>query len=190
MTKPDNEIKITNQIKIYENKYGALYDDEIEFLPQKIKGTYVRWSWNVPYSVAVLPMISPDTGVLIRSFRHSARKLILEVPKGFGEKNKEPVEIAKMELKEETGLICGAIDYKGMVFTDPAFAYHPMHLFIAWDCLEGQSNNEESEVIFESVPLKINHVDKLFSEGLLQDAITLLLVRMAQDYKRGKDEKN
>ena len=171
-------IKILNEKKVYENAYGSLFDDEVSFTSSGTKGSYVRWSWKAPYSVAILPLVSPSEAVLIESFRHSARKLTIEVPKGFGESDAEPFEVATKELTEETGLRSDNLEYLGVTFADPAFANQPMHLFIAHNCEPGNANHETSEAIvgLKNVRIAAN-VDLMKSE--VADAISLLLISIA-----------
>ncbi|MBI4731983.1 MAG: NUDIX hydrolase [Chloroflexi bacterium] len=120
MEKP--EIKITQEIVVYENKYGKLFDDDVLFLPQNVEGKYVRWKWNTPYSVGVLPVLENGNVVLIESFRHAARKSVIEIPKGFGNKLTPPQEMAVLELAEEAGLASDDWEYVGDVLTDTSFS--------------------------------------------------------------------
>lgn len=179
MTKKTYSICIKKENLIYENPYGQLYDDDVIFLPQSASGKYVRWCWKAPYSVAVLPMLDVDQALLIKSFRHSARKAVLEVPKGFGAIGEEPISVAKKELEQETGLRSEKIDQLGTVVTDPSFAYHPMHLFIAYDCASSKSQHESSEVIIETIRINIKDVPRLFRNKVIEDAVTLLLLWLA-----------
>jgi len=179
MTKKIHSIRIKKENLIYENSYGKLYDDDVIFLPQSVNGKYVRWTWKAPYSVAVLPMVDENQALLIKNFRHSARKVLLEVPKGFGAIGEEPLSVAKKELEEETGLRSEKIEQLGTVVTDPSFAYHPMHLFIAYDCASSKSHHESSEVIVETFKININDVPQLLSKKGIEDAVTLLLLWLA-----------
>ncbi len=184
MDKNDFNIHILKEEKVYENNFGSLYDDIVEFRPQKVKGTYVRWKWKAPYSVAILPIILSNQIVLIENFRHSARKAIIEAPKGFGENNASPEKIAIKELYEETGLHAKTLDYKGIKITDAAFSYYPMHLFIAKGCYKSDTNHELSEVILGQHQYNINDIPKLLSNGSIEDAITYILLRIAYDEKQ------
>lgn len=179
MSKKTHSIRIKQENLVYENPFGKLYDDDVIFLPQSVDGKYVRWTWKAPYSVAILPMLSEEHALLIRSFRHSARKALLEVPKGFGAIDEEPILVAKKELEQEIGLRSENIIYLGTVVTDPAFAYHPMHLFIAYDCTSSKSHHESSEVIIESRKVNIKNVSQLLESKTIEDAVTLLLMWLA-----------
>ncbi|HEX8322057.1 NUDIX hydrolase [Longimicrobium sp.] len=173
----DPEIRIIQERLVYESRYGRLYDDFVEFLPQGATGTYLRWEWEAPYSIAVLPILLTGEIILVESFRHSARGTVLEVPKGFGRTGTAPVQIAHEELAEEVGLQSTEIRSAGMIYTDPAFAYAPFHLFVAQGCSGTQARPEESEVIVRSMKYALSEVPGLLAAGTVNDAVTVLLLQ-------------
>lgn len=178
MKKP--EIKIIKEIMVYENRYGRLYDDQVLFLPQEKHGTYVRWVGKSSYSVAVLPVMKDRRVVLIENFRHAARKTIIEAPKGFGEDGITPLEMAKKELAEELGLEAERWEYLGKVFTDTSFTYHPMQLFIAWDCYQtGAEKHEDSEVIIGRYYYPLSEAPGVVSDLKINDVTTLFMLMAA-----------
>lgn len=175
----NKKIEIVKENKVYENRYGRLYDDRVHFTSSDTFGTYVRWVWNTPYSVAVLPILPNGDIIMIESFRHAARKSSVEVPKGFGKIGVAPSEVAKVELLEEAGLICSSLDYVGETITDPAFVYNPMHLFIARNCEITESQHESSEVITGLKRIPLNKRQCLPFE-ITTDAVSILLLFLAQ----------
>lgn len=171
------EIRIVQERLVYDCRYGRLYDDHVEFLPQGAVGTYLRWEWEAPYSVAVLPILDTGEIILVESFRHSARRTVIEVPKGFGRIGTAPVEIAHEELAEEVGLQSSDIRAAGKVFTDPAFAYAPFHLFVAEACSVTQARPEASEVIVRPMKYAMSEIPGLLASGTVDDAVTVLLLQ-------------
>lgn len=176
-----NKIEIIREVRVYENAYGCLYDDDVEFPHSGHQGKYVRWEWSAPYSVAVLPMLSATDVGLVESFRHSARSVVLEVPKGFGVSDQDPLRTAETELREELGLRSGDWEHVGTVMTDPAFCCHPMHLFIARQCASCANEHEPSEAIIGMRVVSILDCASLLRRGVLQDAVSLLLVSIASN---------
>jgi ADP-ribose pyrophosphatase YjhB (NUDIX family) len=179
------EIRILKENLVYQNGYGSLYDDDVKFYPYGNIGKYVRWKWTAPYSVAVLA-IQNNKAVLIESFRHSAHRVVLETVKGFGEIGVDPIEIASKELAEEAQLK-GSLVKLGVTYTDPAFSYHPMFLFLAMDCEPIPGTAEETEVItrVQSISLS-SDISELAQKT--NDAVTLLLLVLAKDKTRGKND--
>src|SRR5260370_32263493 len=133
-------IRILRDRMVYANRYGDLYDDEVEFRPLGVRGRYVRWEWHAPYSVAVLPLSDPQTALLVRNFRHSARREVLEAIKGFGEETRDPAEVAVAELHEGLGFSTLSLSFLGITIADPSCACHPMHCFTATRQIDGPRN--------------------------------------------------
>lgn len=178
MKKP--EIKVINEIVVYENQYGKLYDDDVMFIPQEQPGKYIRWKWNRSYSVAILPVMKNGDFVLIENFRHAARKSVVETPKGYGEDGVLPLDMAKQELADETGLTSNHWEYLGEVLTDTSFTYHPMKLFIAWDCEHtAMEDHEDSEVIMAQHVYPLSSVPEITKSFSIYDAVTLILLMYA-----------
>lgn len=186
---PLSEIRIAEERIVYENSYGRLYDDEVVFEPQGVPGTYVRWQWRAPYSVAVLPVIGRRHALLVEVYRHSARAVSAEAVMGFGDAELDPGAVAGKELAEELGLVVpGELQPTGVVHPDPAFAAHPHHCFIAWlDDVGGDVNPapEPSEVI-----VGVRSVDLLSArpdfQDHVRDAVTLVLLHQARDQILGR----
>ena len=175
MDEPLAPIQIVRQLKKYENAYGALFDDEVHFTRSGANGHYVRWQWAAPYSVAVLAVEDSDA-LLVRNFRHSARRETLEVVKGFGTASAAPETVAAAELEEELGFVPNEIAAVGIVVTDPGFAWQPMHCFVATGRVSTSPRPEHSEAIIgiERVPLLLPPEEFL---AITSDLITLFLLQ-------------
>ncbi|MGL5827650.1 MAG: NUDIX hydrolase [Nocardioides sp.] len=170
-------IEILTERLVYENAYGTLWDDEVRFHPSEAEGSYVRWTWTAPHSVAILPELGTDF-CLIKSYRHSLRGYSVEVPKGFGDHDLTPEQSASKELLEETGLIATRMEYLGTFHTDAAFCATPMHCFVARSCTLGTPNHEATETIATTVLIsQASTRNDVFSAGVT-DTTSLLLLEM------------
>jgi ADP-ribose pyrophosphatase len=172
-------IRIVQERMVYSNQYGSLYDDDVRFEPAGNEGRYVRWSWRSSYSVAVLALPKRDTSLLIWNFRHSARRMMLEVVKGFGDTDRSPADVARAELREELGFIPDRLVYLGKTCADAAFAYLPMYCYLASGYLNGQADHEPSEVISGHEEFDLRQVPTLLETGRIHDSVTLLMLWQA-----------
>jgi len=178
-------IRIVRDRLVYANRYGDLYDDEVEFRPRRVRGRYVRWQWRAPYSVAVLPLLDHQIALLVRNFRHSARREVLEAIKGFGDEARDPAEVAVAELREEIGFSTVSLSFLGVTIADPGFAYHPMHCFTATGQIDGPTNPEHSEAIGGAEWFPLARTPEVLASGEVQDSVTLLLLWQAWQAERG-----
>ena len=175
------EIRIEQEVMVYRNSYGALYDDIVRFTESDSAGTYVRWRWASPYSVAVLPLRSEGTALLVLNYRHAARSAVLEAVKGFGADKEEPAAVAARELAEELGLQARHIEFVGTVVSDPGFTNHKLHLFIATELSATEGRPESTEVIQGVREVPLHPVAEYLRTGAVQDSVTLVLLEMAYD---------
>jgi 8-oxo-dGTP pyrophosphatase MutT (NUDIX family) len=178
-------IRILRDRMVYANRYGDLYDDEVEFRPLGVRGRYVRWEWRAPYSVAVLPFSDPQTALLVRNFRHSARREVLEAIKGFGDQARDPAEVAVAELHEELGFSTFSLSFLGVTIADPSFACHPMYCFTATGQIDRPRSPEHSEAIGGVERFPLTRTPEALASGEIQDSVTLLLLWQAWQVERG-----
>lgn len=98
-------------------------------------------------SVAIVAVDGDDRLVLVRQSRVPAGGALLELPAGGIEDGETPLETARRELREETGLHGGGWVELATVFTSPGFCDEKMHLFLATGLDEGEASPEGSEDI-------------------------------------------
>ena len=167
------EIELTKENLIYENKYCKFYNDNVVF-PSGVSGNYIRFLYNKPFSVAVLAMTTDNKIVLIKTFRHAQRGWGLEIPKGFGEIGEQPIETAKRELLEETGMEYGKIEFVGKYQESPGLIQGGLYCFLATDCKKISNMKLDEEETIEKV-IYATSISSL--EGYdYKDAITEMLM--------------
>jgi ADP-ribose pyrophosphatase len=108
--------------------------------------------------------------VLARQFREAARTELLELPAGVLEPGEAPLEAARRELAEETGLHGGSWRQLRRIHPSPGFLREPLTLFLAEDLQEGEANTDAGEEV-ELIRFGAAEVRALLPE--LEDAKTL-----------------
>lgn len=115
---------------IYEDEYVRLVRDAVIF-PDMSKGTHIRLLSRCPQgAVAVLP-VSGGKILLLRHFRHSLRKWMWEIPRGFGGYGLTVEENAEKELREETGISGVRLEYLGRICPDSGMNSDQVSVFFA-----------------------------------------------------------
>jgi ADP-ribose pyrophosphatase len=144
---------------------GNLFDVTVERW-----GDHEREIVDHPGSVAVVAVDREGMVTLVRQTREPARKQLVELPAGTLEDGETPLESARRELAEETGLTGGEWREVSVFFTTPGFCRERMHLFVAEGLERGEPAPEENEDV-ELVRWPIDELDQHLSE--LEDAKTL-----------------
>jgi ADP-ribose pyrophosphatase len=122
-------------------------------------------------AVAIVPVDVDGFVTLVRQQRVPAGGPVLELPAGGVEEGESPLETAKRELREETGLHGGEWVEAATFFTTPGFCDEKMHLFLATALERGEAQPEGTEEI-ELVRIARDEVPSLVAE--IEDGKTLV----------------
>jgi ADP-ribose pyrophosphatase len=155
-------VKPDSTAKVYE---GTLFSVVVEHW-----GEHEREIVEHPGSVAVVAVDDEGYVTLVRQFREPARERLLELPAGVIEEGETPLETAKRELEEETGLRGGDWRELARVWTSPGFLRESMHLFLAEGLERGDADpmpDEDFELVRWPIETVAGHV------GEIEDAKTL-----------------
>ena len=120
--------------------------------------------------VAIVPVDRDGRVTLVRQERPAVGGSVLELPAGGIEEGESPLESARRELREETGLHGGDWGEVATFFTTPGYSDEKMHLFLATGLERGESSPEGSEEI-ELVRVPFEEIGSLLAE--IEDAKTL-----------------
>jgi ADP-ribose pyrophosphatase len=136
---------------------------------------------------AVLPFLSDPAGndpqiLLIRQYRYAADGPMLEVPAGRPDVAGEPWEdVARRELREETGLTAGELRHLTTIYTTPGFTDERIHLFIASNLEAGRQSLDRDEFL-ETVTLNLSDALEMIRDGEITDAKTICTILYAAGF--------
>lgn len=122
-------------------------------------------------AVAIVAVDRDGQLTLVRQLREAARKELLELPAGTLEEGESPLESAKRELEEETGLRGGTWREAAAFYTTPGFCRERMHLFFAEELEPGEASPAADEEL-ELVRWPVADIRQRLAE--LEDAKTIL----------------
>jgi ADP-ribose diphosphatase len=120
--------------------------------------------------VGIVAVDGDEQVVLVRQPRVGAGGLLLELPAGMVDPGETPLECARRELREETGLHGGEWVEAAAFYTSPGYCDEKLYLFIATGLEEGDASPEGTEEI-EVVRVPLAEVPGLLDD--VEDAKTL-----------------
>ena len=97
-----------------------------------------------PDSAFIVPYFDNGDTMLVRQWRHAWNASSWEVPAGTSDRGEDPLECARRELAEETGLVAVRFTELGAAH-GAAFLTGSAHVFLA----EGLSESERSPEAYE-----------------------------------------
>ncbi len=112
---------------------------------------------------------------LVEQFRYPVGARFWELPQGAWENapDADPVEVARGELREETGLQAETMACAGHLFQGYGYATQGFHVFLATGLRAGPTalDPEEQDLIARAFPL--TEVEAMIRDGTIQDATTV-----------------
>ena len=126
-----------------------------------------------PGGVAVLALDGEDRVYLVRQYRYPIRQLLLELPAGKLDHGQEdPIEGARRELAEETGLEAGEWTYLGHILASPGFCTEDLHMYLARELTRKEQHLDEDEFL-DVVTMPFAQLAEQVMDGTITDAKTV-----------------
>ena len=174
--------RIKSSKKIYFHHLITLFEDTLDLDGEdKI---YIR-SIRRNYST-IVPFISKNQLVIIRSYRHLVDSIQVEAPSGYIEDGETAYEAAKRELKEETGYEAQKIVSLGHYTPDYTMSEQNGNIFVAYDLLTNKKGKSKQSLgKMEKIEVDIMTVDEIKSllyEGEILNAASIVAFYKALDF--------
>jgi ADP-ribose pyrophosphatase len=136
------------------------------------KGRHTYQIIRHPGGAGVLPLHGDGTVSLIRQLRPAVDVLMLEIPAGRLSPDEAPVDCARRELQEETGISAEKLTPLGFIYSSPGVFDEVVHLFVATGITQGVARPEADEEI-EVLRLPLVEALQMAADGRISDAKTL-----------------
>ena len=144
---------------------------DIVILPNGANG--IREWIKHPGAVCCIPILPNGKIALIRQYRYSVRKMMIELPAGKLDKNEAPEDCAIRELEEEIGYKANKITFLTNIHPAIGFANEKMWIYYAED-LEKTNQKLDSDEFIEIIPTKLEDALEMVWNGEITDVKTII----------------
>lgn len=154
---------------LHQGKNFSFKTDEVQLPNGK---TVTRDIVDHPGAVVIVPILDDGRILLVKQYRYSAGKELLEIPAGTLEKGEAPDSCARRELKEETGYTAGSMKKILTMYSAPGYSNEVLHLYFATDLKAGDQSTEEDE----DITIEAHGPDELLDmmeKNTIEDAKTI-----------------
>lgn len=163
-------IQTLSSREVYRNRWMRLREDEI-LRSNGQKGIY---SVAEKDDAAIILPIQDGRVWLVEQFRYTIQQRALELPQGSWEQEEaSPEELARGELREETGLHAEQMVSLGMLWIAYGFTRQKQHVFLATGLSQKEVDRdaEEHDLVVRSVTMQ--DFERMMREGTIADASTV-----------------
>ena len=163
-------MKIVSSKPVYKCKLFTVTEDRAKGSGGfEIHRSIVRHSG----SAVVMAVDERRRVLLVRQYRLPAEKELWELVAGRLDPGETPLQAAKRELKEETGLRARRWKKLAAFWPSPGYVGEKMHLYLASDVTEGEPSPMDDERI-ETRWFTRKELDDMIRAGRIEDGKTLV----------------
>lgn len=133
-----------------------------------------------PGAAVILPITDDGKILLLKQFRPSLNKWILELPAGTIETGEAPIECAMRELIEETGYGAQHFEPLGQCAPLAGFCDEIQHLFIATGLYPNHSLSLDDDEIIDVIEVSLNDIENWIRNDEITDGKTIACLSKAK----------
>lgn len=152
--------------------HGSIFDyykDEMV----TVDGNTAYWD-HIEHKGAAAMLALRDDGkiVLVRQYRNSLDKEILEIPAGGIEPGEDTGVAAARELTEETGYVAGKVEPLMTINTTVAFCNEKIFIYRATELTQGEKHLDRDEYT-DVECYTLEEIVKMIGDGIITDSKTI-----------------
>lgn len=166
--------------EVYQNRWIRVEEHDV-LNPSGGKGIYGKVHFKHK-AVGIIPVDRHGNTWLVGQYRYTLNEYSWEIPEGGGSLLADPLEAAKRELKEETGLSANHWTLLARLHTSNSVTDEEGFIFLAEDLTVGEDEREETEADLVVKKLPISEAIGMVMNGQITDSLSvaglLMLARL------------
>ena len=171
MTSEDPDIVTLGSTTVYENRWMRVREDRI----RRRDGSLSIYGVVDKADFVIVAPIDDGMVHLVQQFRYPIGQRQWEFPQGGweGQPDADPLDLARGELEEETGLRAERMTEAGRLYPLYGAASHAYRIFLATGLSQGQRRPELEEQDMITQAFSFAAFEAMILEGVIQDAGTV-----------------
>ena len=163
-------IRTLSSREVYRNRWMRVREDQIE----RSNGQPGIYGVVDKDPCAVIIPLDGQSLYLVEQYRYTVQHVCMEFPQGGWEQAEVDIEeLARGELREETGFTARSIVYLGPMYVAYGFANQMQHAFLATGLEGGETDfdPEEHDLVLRKVA--VAEFEQMLLDGQIRDCCTL-----------------
>jgi len=174
MTESGNPWKVLSEKLVYENRWINLTEYDV-INPGGGTGIYGKIHFK-NLAIGVIALDDELNTYLVGQFRFALNEYSWEIPEGGGDPAENPLESAKRELKEETGLLAKDWMPIMVIHLSNSVTDEKGIIFLARNLEQGKSDPEETEKL-KVKKLPFEEAYQMVEAGQITDSISVAAIQ-------------
>lgn len=166
----NNPWKRISSREIYQNPWIRVREDQV-ITPSGTKGIYGVIETHP--AIAVVPLTHDLETYIVGQYRYTLDIYSWEVPEGGGAPGEDPLEGAKRELLEETGLRAKSWTFLGTLYTSNSFTDETGYVYLAEGLEQGEALPDHTEDL-QVRKLPFLEAWEMVLNGEIKDALAVI----------------
>ncbi len=163
---------LSHELK-YDNPWISLTEFKV-ITPGGSEGIYGKVHFK-NLAIGIIPMDADGNIYLVGQYRFVLDKYSIEIPEGGGHLEIDPLESAKRELKEETGMEAARWENILQMHLSNSVTDEFSLVYLARDLTLGESSPEETESL-TVMKLPLEEVYKMVNDFIITDSMTVAAI--------------
>jgi ADP-ribose pyrophosphatase len=173
----ENPWTILDQKIVYENAWIQLTEFQV-LNPSGGKGIYGKVHFK-NIAVGVIPLDEDWNTWLVGQYRFTLDRYSWEIPEGGGRMDEDPLEGAKRELLEETGLVAGNWTKILTMHLSNSVSDELAIIYLARNLVQKKAEPEDTEeLVVKKIPF--DEAVRLVETGEITDSISIAAIQQIQ----------
>lgn len=151
---------------------GVIFDVERQTVILPNGNEAIREIVVNPNAAAIVAIDNEQNIIMVRQYRTTAKRIMLEIPAGKLDASEQPIVCAGRELREETGYTAKDIKFLFAPMVSPGFSTEHIHIFMATNLTLGETDPDEDEFV-DTIKIPLTEAVKKVMNGEIQDGKTI-----------------